>query len=250
MVEISSSKNQKIKEIYSLYDKKERNQRKEFLVEGHHLIDEALKANQLCYIVTNNKIDFEKYVVDGYFVSSDIIKKVSSTINTQGIVGVVKMKQFNKADMISIIKKNKKFIILDNINDPGNLGTIIRTAASLGVDAVFVSEETVDMYNEKVIRATQGAIFKIPVIRCDLKEVIGELKENGVCIYGTSLNAKVSLNEVTKKDKLALVFGNEANGVREEIQRLVDENFLIPMKNNVESLNVAIACAICVYALM
>lgn len=250
MVEISSIKNQKIKEIYSLYDKKERNLRKEFLVEGYHLIEEALKVNHLCYIVTNNKSDFEKYGMDGYLVSNDIIKKLSSTINTQGIVGVVKMKQFNKADVVSIIKGNKKFIILDNINDPGNLGTIIRTSASLGVDAIFVSEETVDMYNEKVIRATQGAIFKVPVIRCDIKEIIMELKANGVWIYGTSLNAKISLNEIAKKDKLALVFGNEANGVREEIQKLVDENFLIPMKNNVESLNVAIACAICVYTLM
>lgn len=250
MVEITSSKNQKIKDIYSLYDKKERNLKKRFLVEGYHLVDEAFKAKRLCSIITKNKKDFEKYGKDGYLVNDEIIKKLSSTVNSQGIIGVVDMDSYNDKQIENFVKNGKSFIILDNVNDPGNLGTIIRTAASLGVDSIFISEDTVDLYNDKTIRSTQGAIFKIPVIKTELKDIIKILKNNNVYIYGTALDAKVTLEEVDKKEQIALVFGNEANGVRKEIQELVDQKFVIPMKNDVESLNVAIACAICIYVLM
>ncbi len=248
MVEITSSKNPKIKELMELYDKKNRITAKKFLVEGYHLVDEANICKQLDYIVTKNVDDFKKYNVDGYLVNDDIIKKLSTTVNSQGIIGVVNMK--NEFDTNNIIKKGFNFVVLDNVNDPGNLGTIIRTSAALGVDAIFVSSDTVDVYNDKVLRATQGTIFKIPVIKTDLAKLISLLKNNNVYIYATALDAKKSLKDVKRKEKIALVFGNEANGISDDIKSLVDEKILIPMANKVESLNVAIACAICIYILI
>lgn len=248
MVEITSCKNAKIKELIGLYDKKNRNILKRFLVEGHHLVEEARLYNRLEYIVTKYRDDFDKYHVDGYLVNDEIMKKLSSTVNSQGIIGIVRMD--DSFDIEEVIKNGKNFVVLDNVNDPGNLGTIIRTAAGLGVDAIFVSNETVDLYNDKVLRSTQGAIFKIPVIKSDLIELISRLKKNNVYIYGTSLDAKISLKEISRKEKIAVVFGNEANGVSGDVKALVDENFLIPMSNNVESLNVAVACAICIYVLI
>ncbi len=247
MVEITSIKNPKIKEIYSLYDKKERLINKKFIVEGYHLVEEASKHNLLCYIVSTNKDDFKKYQTDGYLVNEVVIKKLSTTLSSQGIIGVVKMAQY---DIDDIIRSRQKFIILDNVNDPGNFGTIIRTAAAFGIDAIFVSNETVDLYNEKVVRATQGAIFKIPVIKTDLEFLISELKKKDVYIYGTSLDARIRIQDVSRKDRFAVVFGNEANGVRDEIKNLTNQNFVIPMKNDMESLNVAVACALAIYYLM
>lgn len=248
MVEINSSKNTKIKELIGLYDKKNRNFSKKFLVEGHHLVEEAMICSRLDFIVTKSSDDFVKYNVDGYLVNDEIMRKLSSTVNSQGIIGVVKM--IDSFDIESIIKNGKNFVILDNVNDPGNLGTIIRTSAGLGVDAIFVSNDTVDLYNDKVLRSTQGAIFKIPVVKCDLIEIISKLKNNNVYIYGTALDAKICLKQVVRKDKIAVVFGNEANGVSKDVKMLVNENFLIPMANKIESLNVAVACAICVYTLI
>lgn len=248
MVEITSIKNPKIKELMGLYDKKNRNVLKKFLIEGYHLVDEAYFCEQLDYIVTKNIDDFKKYNCDGYLVTDEIIKKLSTTVNSQGIIGIVNMN--NEFDINCIIKNGRNFVILDNVNDPGNLGTIIRTSAGLGVDAIFVSSDTVDVYNDKVLRSTQGSIFKIPVIKTDLVELISLLKDNNIYVYATALDAKINLRDVQRKEKIALVFGNEANGISDDIKSLVDEKFLIPMANKVESLNVAIACAICIYTLI
>lgn len=249
MVEISSIKNPKIKDIANLYDKKERNDKGKFIVEGYHLVEEAVKSGVLEFIVTTNKNDFDDYQTDGFLVNDQVIKKISTTCNCQGILGVCSIKNYSDFEINDIVKNHKSFILLDNINDPGNFGTIIRTAASFGIDAIFTSYDTVDLYNDKVIRATQGAIFKIPVIKSDLKRIIRNMKENGIYVLGTSLKAKTYLHELNIDGGFAAVFGNEANGVRREIQELVDLNYMIPMKNDMESLNVAIACGISIYYL-
>lgn len=241
---IESVNNQKIIELKKLQDKKNRYLQKRFIVEGYHLVEEAVHHNLLDYILTINEDDFNKYHTDGYLVNQKIIDKLSTTTSSQGIIGIVKM-----PDDTYNINNYQKIVLLDNINDPGNLGTIIRTSAALGIDAVITSLDTVDIYNEKVIRATQGSIFKIPVIRCDLLEVIKSLKENNIKVLATSLNTKNEIKDISNLDSFAVVFGNEANGVREEVFNLVDETFKINMYNDVESLNVAIACAICIYHL-
>ena len=138
-------------------------------------------------------------------------------------------------NLLDDIMKNKKvkILMLDNVNDPGNLGTIIRTAAGLGMSCIIMSEDTVDIYNDKVLRSTQGSLYKLPIIKTDLEKAIKLLKNNKFICYGTSLkNAKA---------------GNEANGVRDNILSLTDYNIVLPMKHNVESLNVSVAASIIMY---
>ena len=179
---------------------------------------------------------------------STIVEKLSSTKTPQNIVGVVN--SITNQDLESIISKSKlRLVILDNVNDPGNLGTIIRTSAALGIDAVISSLETVDYYNDKVLRATQGAIFKIPLFKMNLNEVLPLLKDNNITVYGTHLESSISIKEVEKKDKLAIVVGNEAKGVSKEVLDLCDKNVILPMDNDVESLNVSIAAALLMWEL-
>ena len=187
-------------------------------------------------------------VNEKYLVSEQVIKKLSSTKTPQNIIGVVK--SITNQDLESIISKDDvRLIILDNVNDPGNLGTIIRTAAALGIDAVISSIETVDYYNDKVLRATQGAIFKIPLFKGDLIEIIKKLKANNLIIYGTSLESSIAVNNVEKCNKIGIVVGNEAQGVSCEVLDLCNQNIILPMKNDVESLNVSIAAAILMWEL-
>ena len=247
--EITSVNNSYIKEVLSLKDKQTRTLNNLFIVEGYHLVEEALKHNVLKAVLCtdiNYLNDFN--LEEKYLVNDVIIKKIASTKNPQNIIGIVN--SITNNDLMSIITKdNLRVIILDDVNDPGNLGTIIRTSAALGIDAVIASKETVDYYNDKVLRATQGAIFKIPLFKGDLKEIIGILKENETLIYGTALRNSVSVSDVLKPSKLGIIVGNEAQGVSEEILSLTDKNIILPMNNDVESLNVSIAAAILMWEL-
>lgn len=248
--EITSVNNTYIKEVLSLKDKQERTKKNLFIVEGYHLVEEALKHNSLKVVLCTD----ENYLnnlgnVEKYKVSDAVIKKIASTKNPQNIIGIVESVTAN--DLSTIIKKEYlRVVILDNVNDPGNLGTIIRTSAALGIDAVITSLETVDFYNDKVLRATQGAIFKVPLFKGNLIDIIKELKQSNVKIYGTSLNSSVNVKEVTNPEKLAIIVGNEAQGVSQEVLNLTDQNIILPMKNDVESLNVSIATALLIWELM
>lgn len=245
MLNISSTSNAKIVELLHLRNKKDRYLKGKFLVEGYHLVEEAKKHHLLEMIVTTNKEDFDKYQIDGYLVNENIIQKLSTTVNAQPIVGVVSLKEENLEEKL---KTFNSFVLLDNINDPGNFGTIIRTCAALGIDAIIASSDTVDLYNDKVIRATQGSIFKIPIFKTSIQYAVQLLQKNNIPIFATSLNALVDIKEVKKPSQFGIIFGNEANGVQAEILNQVDYTFKINMKKDVESLNVAIACGIVVYA--
>ena len=153
-------------------------------------------------------------------------------------------------DLLKILSKEAaKLVILDEINDPGNLGTIIRTTAALGYDGIILSKNTVDLYNDKVLRSTQGVLFKIPIFIDVLEEIIPILKRNGVKCIGTSLKKSVTLDKVKKTNKFAICLGNEARGVSDNVLNLMDQNIRIEMKNDVESLNVSIAGSIIMYEL-
>lgn len=247
--EITSVNNSYIKWLLSLRDKQVRNEHNLFIVEGYHLVEESLKHSALKAVLCTEKEILDKINVDEkYLVNEQIIKKISSTKNPQNIIGVVS--SITNQDFESILSKESlRILILDDVNDPGNLGTIIRTSAALGIDAVISSNETVDYYNEKVLRATQGAIFKIPLFKGDLVKIISTLKQNDITIYGTHLESSVSVKEVEKFKKLAIVVGNEAQGVSSKILDLCDKNIILPMKNDVESLNVSIAAAILMWEL-
>lgn len=252
IINITSTSNETIKYFISLNDKKTRMNAKRFIVEGYHLVNEASKTNLLEAIISTDEKELKKINnVKRYLVNDAIINKIATTKNPQNILGIVKMLDHNITNLLPIIKGNKtKLIMLEDVNDPGNLGTIIRTAAGLGYDGIIMSPNTVDLYNEKVIRSTQGVMFKIPIIKANLQEVIKMLKKEKVFCIGTALTNAKDVKHITKKDKFAICLGNEAKGISKEVLDSMDENVKIAMKNDVESLNVSIAAGIIMYEMM
>ncbi len=251
IIRLTSVNNDKVKYFLSLLDKKVRNKEKKYLIEGYHLVEEASKTPFLEAIITTDEENFTKFSkVNKYLVTMPIIEKISGTKNPQNILGLVRMQENDISNIHKLIKQqNVKLLLLDEINDPGNLGTIIRTTAALDYDGIIMSNNTVDMYNDKVLRSTQGVIFKIPIIKCDLLEAIKILKKENIKCFGTSLEKAIFLDEVKKVNRFAICMGNEARGVSKEILKLMDQNIKIPMHKDVESLNVSIASAIIMYSL-
>lgn len=252
IINITSTSNETIKYFISLNDKKTRMNAKRFIVEGYHLVNEVSKTNLLEAIISTDEKELKKINnVKRYLVNDAIINKIATTKNPQNILGIVKMLDHNITNLLPIIKENKtKLVMLDDVNDPGNLGTIIRTAAGLGYDGIIMSPNTVDLYNEKVIRSTQGVMFKIPIIKANLQEVIKMLKKEKVFCIGTALTNAKDVKHITKKDKFAICLGNEAKGISKEVLDSMDENVRIAMNNDVESLNVSIAAGIIMYEMM
>ncbi len=247
---ITSLNNSLIVKLAKLKDKKYRLEEKKFIVEGYHLVEEASKTSHLLAVIATSKDDLDLFnTQDKILVTTDIIKKLSSTINPQNILGIVDMNYQQLSIENDLKKTNLKVVMLDDINDPGNLGTLIRSAAALGYDYVISSPNSVDYYNDKTIRASQGSIFKIKLLKSPLDEAIKVLKENKVYIVGTSLKNSSPLSKLNKYNKLAVIFGNEAHGISEKILNLTDINICLPMKNDVESLNVSIASGIIMYEL-
>lgn len=254
-IQIQSINNEKVKYLQSLKDKKTRNKEKKFLVEGFHLVEEAAKTPYLQMVVTTDQSYIQEISfvnqVQTLMVNQTIIEKLSTTMNPQQILGVVKMPNDAIHQLESLLsKKEVHLILLEEINDPGNLGTIIRTASAFGYDGIIMSPNTVDLYNEKVIRATQGTLFKIPIVNMDLQEAIALFKRYQIKCYGTCLQQAKPLKKIQKSKKVAICFGNEARGISKPILDAMDERVKIEMKNQVESLNVAIASAIIMYEWM
>lgn len=244
MEKITSISNQLIKDIYQLKQKKYRTQTKQFMVEGLHLVEEAYKNKVLKIVLSNDELLLNKFNnVKTVLVNNQIIEKLSNTTTPQNVLGVVDIIE-NKFELVD------KYLILDGVNDPGNLGTIIRTSLALGVNHLILSNNTVDIYNDKVIRATQGAIFKANIYYTDLEDIYIKLKQNNIKIITTSLEANKTLNDLEKMDKFAIVVGNEANGISNVSKEYADELIIIPMKNNIESLNVGIASGIILYGVL
>ncbi|MBR2891110.1 MAG: RNA methyltransferase [Bacilli bacterium] len=240
---ITSVSNQLIKDINLLKQKKRRLEKQEFILEGKHLVEEAYKNNVLLVVLSTDKTYLENYKnVRTVQVSDTIIEKLSSTKTPQSVIGVAKMQE-NK------LIKSDRYVVLDGVNDPGNLGTIIRTSLAFGINNLILSNNTVDVYNEKVIRATQGAIFKANIYYTDLENIYKTFKEEEIKIIVTSLEAKQTLNNLAKPNKFAVVVGNEANGISDVSKQYADELVIIPIQNNIESLNVAIATSIVLYSL-
>lgn len=239
---INSLDNKKIKKYASLKTNKGRMEHGLFLVEGMHLVLEAFKHNLLVDILLleGDSLSFETNMEITY-VNEAILKKVSNLINYSNVIGVCKT--FNNQQIIG-----KRLLLLDNIQDPGNLGTIIRSACAFNIDTIVLSNDTVDLYNDKVIRSTQGMLFHINIISSDLQELIPKLKEQGYLILGTNVSSGTDVREINSC-KYALIMGNEGHGVKEEIALMCDKNLYIKMNNNCESLNVGVATSILLYEL-
>lgn len=236
----TSTDNKKIKELKKLNIKKYRDQSNSFLVEGEHLVLEAYKKGLLeeLFLEENTKLDLD---VKTSYLSRNVIKFISELDNPSNIIGLCK-----KVEEKEI---GNKVLVLDDIQDPGNFGTIIRSAVAFNIDTIVVSNNTVDLYNSKVIRASQGMLFNINIIRRDLNVFVPELKKEGYQIYATKVNGGKSLKTIEKMEKFAIIMGNEGAGVSDNLMNLANEYLYIDMNSNCESLNVAVATSIILYEL-
>lgn len=231
-MKIESLSNAKVKNWNKLKEKKYRDEAGLFLIEGDHLIKEALKKQMVVSTIGLN----ETY---DYTVNPEILKKLSSQKSGAKEIAVVKKIEEKKVE-------GDKILILDNIQDPGNLGTIIRSAVAFNISTIILSDDCVDLYNDKVIRSSEGMIFNINIVRKKLIEIIPKLKENGYTIYATTVNG----NGYFENDsKIALVIGNEGNGIKKDILNLCDKNITIKMNKDCESLNAGVAASILMYEL-
>ncbi len=239
---ITSLDNKKIKKYTSLKNSKERKEEGLFIVEGMHLVEEAYKTNLLIDILLleGEVLPFNPSFEITY-VTENILKKVSSLTNYSKVIGICKMPK--DAEI-----KGKHLLILDDIQDPGNIGTIIRSSKAFNIDTIILSTNSVDIYNDKVLRSTQGMIFHMNIIYADLNSLVPKLKNNNYLILGTDVNSGEDVRNV-KTNKYALIMGNEGHGVSESIKIMCDKNLYIKMNSDCESLNVGVATSILMYEL-
>ena len=241
IINISSKQNTKIKEIGKLIsDNSYRKERNEFVIEGFHLLEMALEDKLVKAIFSLEQIKNIDEKITNYIVSEDILKKISTQKNPQGVVAICSMR---KEKEIS----HNNVLYLDGVSDPGNLGTLLRTALAFSFKDVILSKGSVSLYNEKTISSSQGAIFRLNIISGDEQNLIN-LKEKGYKILATEIKGSVELKNIKKSDKQVLILGNEAHGVNEKILNLADERIRIDI-NEIESLNVAICGAIMMHYL-
>lgn len=240
---ITSLENERIKNLVKLQRKKYRDLEGTYIVEGEHLVKEAYKAGVILELFVLEGEEFS-YDVPVTFVSYEVMKKLTVMETVPKVIALCK-----KCVCREII--GKRVLLLDEVQDPGNLGTIIRSAVAFNIETIILSENTVDLYNPKVLRSTQGMYNYVNIIRMKSTDAISNLKELGITVYGTNVDCGVDVRSLSNDDKksFCLVMGNEGNGVRLEIQKMCDKNLYIKMNENVESLNVGVACSILLYEL-
>ena len=241
---ITSKDNEIIKNIKKLKEKKYRLDT--YIVEGIKMVKEAISENQeieLIAIREDFKIDFDTKKIKIVTISNKIFNDISDVKTPQGILAVIKKNQNNQ------IETNSNYILaLDSLQDPGNMGTIIRTADSANINQIIINKTTVDPYSPKVIRSTMGAIYRTNIIEVeDLKTTLKEIQSKGFQIITTDLKATQSIYDINYNNKTVVVIGNEANGVSQEILQTADKKVIIPMLGKTESLNASIAASIMIY---
>lgn len=234
---ITSTNNNTIKTLIKLKQKKYRNQFGYYLIEGEHLVNEALKANQVECIITTKPLKSNLEVIE---VSEEVMAKLAFTKSPSNIMAKCKIDSNNELMM------KKRYLILDDLQDPGNIGTLIRSALAFGIDQVILSKNCVDLYNDKLLRAMQGANFHISCIYGDLTEIIEKLQANGVVVVGSALENGQDISLIEKTEKMAFIVGNEGNGMNQNILDKCNYIGYIPIQT-IESLNVAIAGSILMY---
>ncbi len=254
MQTISSKDNELIKHIKKLKDKKERDLSNEYIIEGIKLIQEAIQENakikQIIICDDCEKTEsipkdlmYEIAKQECIYVTNKVFDSITEVMNPQGILAIIE----KQSKEIQIDDKQDIILALDDIQDPGNLGTILRTADSIGLTQILVSKGTADSYNPKVVRSTMGAIFRVKIIECeDLVKTLKEIKKHKFEIVVSSLQTDNSIYDINYHKKV-IVIGNEANGVKKEIQDLADKKIKIPMLGKTESLNASVATGIILY---
>jgi TrmH family RNA methyltransferase len=249
---IQSKENLLIKDIKKLKEKKYRKDCNMFLVEGFRFVEEALDSDfevVNIFISTRGESKYEDSQVKiklqentkVYSINDSLFKSICDTENPQGIIATVKNKPVE-------IKYNHGFYVLaDKIQDPGNMGTIIRTAHATGALGVIITKGTVDIYNDKTLRATMGSIFKVPVLFDEDLSLVTKLRDSGFKLITSSLDTDANFYDIDLKEKVIISVGNEGNGISDEVYDICDLKVKIPMPGGAESLNVAVAASIMMY---
>lgn len=233
---ITSVTNKKVVDLAKLQQKKYRDESGKFIVEGFHLVDEAKKAGLLEEVICTEDVKYSFRAIT--FATKEVIAKISDTVSPQPIIGIAS-KPVNKGI-------GKKVVALDNVQDPGNVGTIIRTACAFGFDTVLLSKTCADVYSSKVIRGTQGAIFNINVVYDDIEKVIPSFEGD---VIATMLDTSATvLDDVNVSLNKMIIFGNEGQGISAKVANLASKKVYIPIQS-AESLNVAICAGIILHKL-
>lgn len=255
-IRITSASNPLIKEIKSLYDKKGRRNLGAFLLEGLRLIEDAISSGAAIryFVVSDSFAEKSLKVVSArpgtkvMTIPDDLFARVSETQSPQGIMAAVDIPAYEQDSVLSRISR---LMVLENLQDPGNLGTIIRSADACGFDGILLSKDSVDPYNPKVVRSTMGSLFRVPVlIPDDFYGTLKDLQAQGIRVIAAHPRDAVPCWEADLSDRLALVIGNEGNGLSEELLRLADCTIMIPMEGKAESLNASSAASILLYESM
>jgi RNA methyltransferase, TrmH family len=218
---------------------KGRHEHGSFLVEGEHLVNEAIVTGWAKKLLIREGFDNPHPDLSAVHLSTPVFKKVSQLESLGWIMAECALP--NQIEL-----SGSRFLVVDRIQDPGNLGTIVRIAAAFGFDQVVCSNDCVDLFNDKVIRSTQGALFHVPVVRGDLNDCLTQLTSQGITLYATAAQGEMKLSQVKPHDRVALILGNEGSGVSTEVMNMADHRLSIEM-SAFESLNVAIAAGIVAY---
>ena len=249
MKRIESTQNALVKHWKKLVTtRKEREKTGEFIVEGFHLVEEALKnKEQIVQIIVREGVDLPLlWATDNVVmveVTDSVAKEIAETETSQGVFAHCKQQQATNEDQANW----RKLLLVDAVQDPGNIGTMIRTADAAGIDAVVLGKGCADAYNPKTLRSAQGSHFHIPVVRGELMDWIEDLQERDVKVYGTALQDAIDYTEVEGSQNFALIVGNEGSGIHPQLLDKTDQNVIIPILGKAESLNVAVATGILLY---
>ncbi len=277
---ISSTKNEKIKNISALLkSKKARDEQGVFVIEGIRIFKDTLKTAseyvesifisesilgdniiQKDHISLNSTITalFSVSLPDTisvYVVKDSVLDSVSGTVTTQGVIALIKKPTHTLADLLSNNAssnktefQNKRLLVLENIQDPGNLGTMLRTAEAAGMTGIIMSGNCTDIFSPKVVRASMGSIFRMPFVYCDdFIKALNKIKEKGITIYAAYLHGGVPYKEIEFDSNYAILIGNEGNGLTDSAVNAANKRVFIPMSGEIESLNAAVAAAILMY---
>lgn len=237
---IESKQNSKIKQLLDLDNNSSREKEKEFIVEGFHMLEMALESNMVKRIFSIEKIENIPDKIPQYLVNEEIMKKISHEKTPQGVVAVCKYLEEKQI-------KNDHILYLDGVSDPGNVGTLFRTALAFGYKTVILTKNSCSIYNPKTLQSSQGAIFILNIV-IDNNELLNDLKNKGFQIIVTDLNSSIKIDEIKPRIKHVLVLGNEAHGVSEKSLQIADKKIRIEI-SDIESLNVGVAGGISMFYL-
>nr|WP_106780291.1 RNA methyltransferase [Lysinibacillus timonensis] len=249
MKRIESTQNALVKHWKKLTTlRKEREKTGEFIVEGFHLVEEALKnKDQIVQIIIREGVNLPLlWDIDNVMIveiTDSVAKEIAETETSQGVFAHCKQIKISEDRM----KSWRKLLLVDAVQDPGNIGTMIRTADAAGIDAVILGKGSVDAFNPKTLRSAQGSHFHIPIVKGDLLEWVEKLQDKDIPVYGTALENAIPYTEVNSSEEFAIIVGNEGSGIHPTLLDKTNQNVIIPIIGQAESLNVAVATGILLY---